>query len=370
MASVTFVPSRIAAGDFVDVPVPGSGDNGKAVTYNHGTGLFVYTGFEASGAVSTHVGLANPHSQYLLASSYTAADVLAKLLTVDGSNSGLDADLLDGLSSAAFATAGHTHVHGTTTSLGADDHTQYLLASGSRNGAASQAQTFTNGIQIARGITGLDLIDNYFGLAYTPYIYQVDSYNDYGMLYAGYGSAPGAYQTFVASKTTDGDANGALTNGSNLAFFQFYGDDGSTFQEAADIIVSVDGSVSGGVVPARVDFYTMDSTGFSAKRFTIRADGKAGVNSASPAAMLEIIDNAAATVGLVVQEAASQTADAVQTKNSSSAVQFAVGAGGKLKTNQAAANTHTPSGATAKQLPIYDIAGTLLGYIPIYGSAW
>lgn len=39
---------------------------------------------------------------------YTAADVLAKLLTVDGSGSGLDADLLDGLSSAAFAGASST----------------------------------------------------------------------------------------------------------------------------------------------------------------------------------------------------------------------------------------------------------------------
>lgn len=37
------------------------------------------------------------------ASAYTAADVLAKLLTVDGAGSGLDADLLDGVSSAAFA---------------------------------------------------------------------------------------------------------------------------------------------------------------------------------------------------------------------------------------------------------------------------
>lgn len=36
---------------------------------------------------------------------YTAADVLAKLLTVDGAGSGLDADLLDGQSSAAFAAA-------------------------------------------------------------------------------------------------------------------------------------------------------------------------------------------------------------------------------------------------------------------------
>lgn len=38
-------------------------------------------------------------------SSYTAADVLTKVLTVDGAGSGLDADLLDGNSSAFFATA-------------------------------------------------------------------------------------------------------------------------------------------------------------------------------------------------------------------------------------------------------------------------
>lgn len=43
------------------------------------------------------------------AATLSAAAVLAKLLTVDGSGSGLDADLLDGSSSAAFATASHNH---------------------------------------------------------------------------------------------------------------------------------------------------------------------------------------------------------------------------------------------------------------------
>lgn len=41
----------------------------------------------------------------LAASSYTAADVLTKIKTVDGAGSGLDADLLDGQSSAYYATA-------------------------------------------------------------------------------------------------------------------------------------------------------------------------------------------------------------------------------------------------------------------------
>jgi hypothetical protein len=42
-------------------------------------------------------------------SSYTAADVLAKLITVDGTGSSLDADTLDGSHASAFAASVHTH---------------------------------------------------------------------------------------------------------------------------------------------------------------------------------------------------------------------------------------------------------------------
>jgi hypothetical protein len=42
-------------------------------------------------------------------SSYTAADVLAKLITVDGTGSSLDADTLDGSHASAFAASAHTH---------------------------------------------------------------------------------------------------------------------------------------------------------------------------------------------------------------------------------------------------------------------
>ena len=52
----------------------------------------------------------------LPASSYTAADILKKLLTVDGSGSKLDADLLDGKEATNFALSTHTH---TAASIGA-----------------------------------------------------------------------------------------------------------------------------------------------------------------------------------------------------------------------------------------------------------
>jgi len=58
-------------------------------------------------AAATTLGL-------LSAATYTAADVLAKLLTVDGSGSLLDADLLDGLNSSAFVqTTGDQSIAGT-----------------------------------------------------------------------------------------------------------------------------------------------------------------------------------------------------------------------------------------------------------------
>lgn len=44
-------------------------------------------------------------ASFQLAAGYTAADVLAKLLTVDGPGSGLDADTLDGHDTAYFAAA-------------------------------------------------------------------------------------------------------------------------------------------------------------------------------------------------------------------------------------------------------------------------
>lgn len=50
--------------------------------------------------------------------SYTAADVLVKVKTVDGAGSGLDADTLDGQHAASFAPASHSHANATTGAAG------------------------------------------------------------------------------------------------------------------------------------------------------------------------------------------------------------------------------------------------------------
>ncbi len=54
-------------------------------------------------------GIDTQFAAKLNAASYTAGDVLAKLLTVDGAGTGLDADLLDGQHASAFASSTHNH---------------------------------------------------------------------------------------------------------------------------------------------------------------------------------------------------------------------------------------------------------------------
>jgi hypothetical protein len=55
-----------------------------------------------SHTISTVTGLQTALDAKLASSSYTAADVLTKIKTVDGSGSGLDADTLDGIDSAGY----------------------------------------------------------------------------------------------------------------------------------------------------------------------------------------------------------------------------------------------------------------------------
>lgn len=61
----------------------------------------------------------------------SVAQIIGIIGSGDGAGSGLDADLLDGLDSTAFALVVHTHDHGAAlTGLGDDDHTIYALLAG------------------------------------------------------------------------------------------------------------------------------------------------------------------------------------------------------------------------------------------------
>lgn len=81
------------------------------------------------------------------ATGYTAADVLAKLVTVDGAGSGLDADFLDGLSSAAFL---QTAASADLTAIEAVASTGVLVRTGT-NTWATRADTGTASVTVTNG---------------------------------------------------------------------------------------------------------------------------------------------------------------------------------------------------------------------------
>lgn len=75
-----------------------AGSTSAASQYLRATGSDTLT-WDSYATVLSNIGA-------LASSSYTAADVLSKLLTVDGSSSGLDADLLDGLHGSSYRQTG------------------------------------------------------------------------------------------------------------------------------------------------------------------------------------------------------------------------------------------------------------------------
>lgn len=117
MGLAVYVPARVGEGYFTDwiAPAAGATDNNKVWIWNNTTGKYTQT------TTLTSFTLVTP--------------------TISGTG---------------FANANHAHTGSTSggtldhgaalTGLADDDHTQYLLATGSRAGASAAPQTFTNGI--------------------------------------------------------------------------------------------------------------------------------------------------------------------------------------------------------------------------------
>lgn len=76
------------------------------------------TGTEMNYLVGVTSAIQTQLNAKLATASYTAADVLTKLLTVDGAGSGIDADLLDGAQGALYARLANPTFTGTVTITG------------------------------------------------------------------------------------------------------------------------------------------------------------------------------------------------------------------------------------------------------------
>lgn len=99
--------------------------------------------------------------------SYTAADVLTKIKTVDGTGSGLDADLLDGLNSSSSDTTGNTVVTRNSGNFSAGTITASFVGNvtgnvtGNLTGTVTGNATNVNGIiAVENGGTGATTVPN------------------------------------------------------------------------------------------------------------------------------------------------------------------------------------------------------------------
>lgn len=103
-SQITDFPTSWAWGNITGKPTTLSGygitDGVNAVSVT-GSGNAI-----TAASVAGHTLTLTKGSTFLLSSQYTAADILAKLKTVDGNGSGLDADLLDGYHITNYQTGG------------------------------------------------------------------------------------------------------------------------------------------------------------------------------------------------------------------------------------------------------------------------
>jgi len=169
-------------------------------------------------------------------SSYTAADVLAKIKTVDGASSGLDADTLDGSHASAFAASSHTHSYlplsgGTVTGqLQLSQDGQDVLNFSANDTNDSRGIAFNNRTALSAdyndGWLRLNQLSEFSNGVYTPGNIRLD-----GLLYLG--SSRGLRQV-------SGDYGTVQTHGSGAGNYEGYSIDGR-------VVFMHDGNVTSGI---------------------------------------------------------------------------------------------------------------------------
>lgn len=90
------------------------------------------------------------------AATYTPADILAKILTVDGPASGLNADLLDGLNTSSTDTSGDTVVTRTSGNFSAGTITATLIGNVTGNVVGNLTGTVTGNATNVSGVVSLN----------------------------------------------------------------------------------------------------------------------------------------------------------------------------------------------------------------------
>jgi N-acetylneuraminic acid mutarotase len=108
----------------------------------------------------------------------------------------------------------------------------------------------------------------------------------------------------------------AVQSGDNLFNLYAHGYDGSNYQIAGGISMSIDGAVSSGVAPGRLQFYTSGTSASFQERMRIDSQGRVGIGTATPTNPLTVNGVIQSTTGgFMFPDGTSMTsAAAVQTR--------------------------------------------------------
>jgi len=97
-----------------------------------------------------------------------------------------------------------------------------------------------------------------------PTRFQVTSLTatDWSTSFVGFGAnATGASNVFAKSRGASIATHGAVVNGDNLGMLWYYGSNGTTWINAAQLNVKVNAAPSGSIIPTRFDFSVMNAAG-------------------------------------------------------------------------------------------------------------
>jgi hypothetical protein len=169
------------------------------------------------------------------------------------------------------------------------DASSKLQIVGSGTGADTSSLWTVN----SAGDTGLFVNDQgYVGIGTTNPVrkLQVDQGDISNYTYS---DTPGYIWGFVSdrSRGTPGSPT-SVASGDSLGLFVASGYDGGAYKDASAIRMTVDGTVSSGTVPGRLEFVTADSVGTPLERMRINSSGNVGIGTTDPQFALQFATNA------------------------------------------------------------------------------
>ena len=190
----------------------------------------------------------------------------------------------------------------------------------------------------------------------------------------------GAIVALGSSRAAVGSgATSALTSGDGIGTFGFYGADGTNFvNSCAQIVATVDGAVSTGIVPTRLTFTTMDSAGSVSERMRIDSSGNVGIGATNGDSRLYVKSTSAGTVDFKVAFSPtdyfgiSSQSDGYQLASvgGTNALRFAAGGAERARIDSSGnVNINNASQLTGNaKLSIWNTAGSSLGFATGYGT--